>query len=191
MTDESQREELRAIQKIARQPARTHSNACSNLPQKGMDAKACGLDVNLIINDVILVTVFAARDDAEASGIAIDVVKDLVPVPAIMGQPSACCGCADELIEQRRSDAFRWVGDIAGRSRSGSVQIVITDQGEGMDAATQTPCTRGALYDQRCRAHRSGADDGGKHRAADGRQARHRQRGWAGHHRDPLLSNCR
>jgi signal transduction histidine kinase/ActR/RegA family two-component response regulator len=138
VTDESQREELRAIQKIAR----TGADSLKRLQQfaaEGDGREGARLDVNLIINDVIQVTRFRWRDDAEASGIAIDVVKDLVPVPAIMGQPSALRDALVELI-LNSVEAMPLGGLVTLRTEQveDEIQIVITDQGEGMDTATQT-----------------------------------------------------
>lgn len=135
VTDESVRDELRVIQKTARGGA----ESLKRLQQFAAESdgqELARLDVNLIINDVIQVTRFRWRDDAEASGIAIDVVKDLVPVPPIMGQPSALRDVLVELI-LNGVEAMPLGGLVTLRTEQveADVQIVVADQGEGMDAA--------------------------------------------------------
>jgi two-component system cell cycle sensor histidine kinase/response regulator CckA len=137
VNQESQREELRAIQKIAR----TGADSLRRLQEFAAERdgrELTRLDVNALISEVVHLTRFRWRDDAEASGISIDVVKDLVPVPSVLGQPSALRDALVELI-LNSVEAMPLGGLVTLRTEQENdrVQIAVTDQGEGMDPATQ------------------------------------------------------
>lgn len=141
VSEEPLREELRAIQKIARGGA----DSLKRLQQFALDRtdrQATRIDVNVLINDVVQLTRFRWREDAEASGVSIDVVKDLVPVAPVTGQVSALRDALVELI-LNSVEAMPLGGLITVRTEQveGVVQIAVADQGEGMDTATQSRAT--------------------------------------------------
>lgn len=137
VTDEKQRQELRELQKIARGGA----DSLKRLQEFGMERagrEPTRLDVNVLINDVVQLTRYRWRDDAEASGITIDVVKDLVPVPPVIGQGSALRDALFELL-LNSVEAMPLGGLVTIRTEQveDQVQIAVMDQGEGMDADTR------------------------------------------------------
>lgn len=137
VNDEPQREELRAIQKIARTGADSLRRLQDFAAERDGNAPA-RLDVNALIGEVIQLTRFRWRDDAEASGVSIDVVKELPPVPPVLAQPSALRDALVELI-LNSVEAMPLGGTVTLRTEQAEdrVRIVVADQGEGMDAATQ------------------------------------------------------
>lgn len=131
------REELRAIQKSARAGA----DSLKRLQHFAVDGTGQGptrLDVNLLINDIVQLTRFRWRDEAEASGIDIEVVKDLVSVPPVLGQAGLLCDALVELI-LNGIEAMPLGGLLTIRTDTieDQVRIAIADQGAGMDTATQ------------------------------------------------------
>lgn len=145
VTEEAQREELRAIQKNARAGA----DSLKRLQQFAVKREAhepTRIDVNVLINDVVQLTRFRWREDAEASGITIDVVKDLVPVPPVLGNAGHLRDALVELI-LNSVEAMPLGGLLTIRTEQleGQVQIAVTDRGEGMDDATSTRATE-ALF---------------------------------------------
>ncbi len=150
--EEPLREELREIQKLARGGA----DSLKRLQQFAADRNGkqpARIDVNVVINDVVQLTRFRWREDAEASGVSIDVVKDLVPVPPILGQASALRDALVELI-LNSVEAMPLGGLITIRTEQveGDVQIAVADQGEGMDTATQARATE-ALFTTKGSSH--------------------------------------
>ena len=137
LTEEAQRDELRAIQKNARAGA----DSLKRLQQFAAEREGrepTRIDINVLINDVVQLTRFRWRDDAEASGITIDVVKDLVPVPPVLGQTAQLRDALVELI-LNSVEAMPLGGLVTIRTEQveDQVQVVVTDQGEGMDTVTQ------------------------------------------------------
>lgn len=135
--DESLREELRAIQKIAR----TGADSLRRLQEFAVRREASEptrLDVNTLVSEVVQLTRFRWRDDAEASGISIDVVKDLQPVPLVLVQMFPLRDALVEVI-LNSVEAMPLGGLVTLRTQQveDRVQIVVTDQGEGMDPAMQ------------------------------------------------------
>lgn len=135
--DEGQHEELRTIQRIARAGA----DSLKRLQQFAAARDGhenVRLDVNAVINDVIQLTRFRWRDDAEASGISIEVVKDLEEVPPVWGQTSLLRDALVELI-LNSVEAMPLGGLVTLRTERAkdSVVILVSDQGEEMDDATQ------------------------------------------------------
>ncbi len=135
--EESLRDELRAIQKIARGGADSLKRLQQFAAERTGHAPA-RIDVNVVINDVVQLTRFRWRDDAEASGISIDVVKDLVPVPPVIGQAHALRDALVELI-LNSVEAMPLGGLVTIRTEQAEdqVQIAVADQGEGMDTLTR------------------------------------------------------
>ncbi|MBI4675433.1 MAG: response regulator, partial [Chloroflexi bacterium] len=141
LTEEAQREELRTIQRIARAGA----DSLKRLQQFAFERDGHAntrLDVNTLINDVIQLTRFRWRDDAEASGISIEVVKDLDVVPPVMGQVSLLRDALVELI-LNSVEAMPLGGLVTIRTdrAEGRVVVLVSDQGVGMDAIAQARAT--------------------------------------------------
>lgn len=141
IADEELRQELLAIQRIARAGA----DALKRLYQFSADRDGNDLtrvDVNHIVNDVIQITRFRWRDDAEASGIAIDVLKDLDTVPQVWARASQLRDVLVELI-LNSVEAMPLGGVVTLRTeRAGEqVLILVTDQGAGMEATTRARAT--------------------------------------------------
>ncbi len=137
VTEEPLRQELREIQKIAR----GGSDSLKRLQKFSVErdgGEPTRLDVNILVNEVVQLTRFRWRDDAEQSGIAIDVIKDLVPVPPVWGYHSALRDALVELI-LNSVEAMPLGGLVTIRTEQAEdqVQIVVIDQGEGMDTVTQ------------------------------------------------------
>lgn len=152
VSEEPLREELRAIQKTARGGADSLKRL-QQFASDRTDRQTTRIDVNVVINDVVQLTRFRWREDAEASGVSIDVVKDLVPVAPVTGQASALRDALVELI-LNSVEAMPLGGLITVRTEQveGIVQIAVTDQGEGMDMATQSRATQ-ALFTTRGSGH--------------------------------------
>lgn len=141
LAEEGQREELRAIQRIARAGA----DSLKRLQQFAYERDGhtnTRLDVNVLINDVVQLTRFRWRDDAEASGISIEVVKDLDAVPPVLGQPALLRDALVELI-LNSVEAMPLGGLVTIRTDRSEdrVVILVSDQGVGMDAAAQARAT--------------------------------------------------
>lgn len=149
---ESLREELRAIQKIARVGADSLRRLQDFAAERDGD-EPTRLDVNALINEVVQLTRFRWRDDAEASGIPIDVVKELAAVPPVLGQPAPLRDALVELI-LNSIEAMPMGGVVTLRTEQveDRVQIAVTDQGEGMDPATQARATE-PLYTTKGTGH--------------------------------------
>lgn len=135
--DEHARTELRAIQTSARAGA----DNLRRLQQYSLVREAqprVPLDINSVINDVVKLTRFRWRDDAEASGIVIDVVQDLAPVPPILGHAGLLRDALVELI-LNSIEAMPLGGLVTVRTErlGDQVAIAVTDLGEGMDEATR------------------------------------------------------
>ncbi|TAH54174.1 MAG: response regulator [Chloroflexota bacterium] len=136
-TEESQRQELQTIQKIARSGAESLKRLQQFAAERD-GREPTRIEVNALLNDVVQLTRFRWRDDAEASGISIEVIKDLAPASPVIGQMSALRDALVELI-LNSVEAMPHGGIITIRTeqREDQVQITIADQGEGMDGATQ------------------------------------------------------
>lgn len=137
LVGEEQREELRTIQKTARAGA-DNIKRLQYFATEHDGHEHTRLDVNPIINDVVQLTRFRWRDDAEASGIIFEVAQDLLPVPPVIGQASLLRDALVELI-LNSVEAMPLGGVITIRSErvADRVQISVIDQGDGMDNVTQ------------------------------------------------------
>ncbi len=102
------------------------------------DDKFVALDPNSIVRDAAEIMRFLWRDEAEASGIFMDVVKDLAEVPPVLGQPSELRHVLVQLVFNA-IEAMPKGGLITLRTerRGDDVLISITDTGEGMSEATR------------------------------------------------------
>lgn len=138
ITEENAREELRAIQTMARAGAESLKRLQQFALERDGDQTE-RLDVNTIINQVIQLTRFRWRDDAQVSGITIDVVKDLESVPPVQGQAALLRDALVELI-LNSVEAMPLGGLVTLRTERAKdeVLIVIIDQGAGMDQVTRT-----------------------------------------------------
>jgi signal transduction histidine kinase/ActR/RegA family two-component response regulator len=136
LTDPAQREELRAIQKIARAGADSVRRFQGYAAER-QAREPTRLDVNAVVNDVIQLTRLG-QDDAEGSGVSIDMAKDQLPVPPVIGQATLLRDALVELV-WNGVEAMPRGGLVTLRTdRTGDrVQIVVADQGEGMDPLTQ------------------------------------------------------
>lgn len=135
--DPEYREELRAIQKTARAGA----DSLKRLQQFAGDGdgrEPARIDVNALIGEVVQITRYRWRDDAEASGVTIKVLQELAPVPPVMGQAALLRDALAELI-LNSVEAMPLGGVVTMRTAHAAdqVQITVADQGEGMDAARQ------------------------------------------------------
>lgn len=139
--DEAAMAELRAIQSAARAAADSLRRLQLFAAERQGQPPA-RLDVNALIGDVVQLTRFRWRDDAEAKGIVIDVVKDLAPVPSVLGRAELLREALVELI-LNAVEAMPSGGLVTIRSeRVGDrVHISVTDLGEGMDEATRARAT--------------------------------------------------
>lgn len=135
--DENTRSELRAIQTSARAGAES-LRRLQQYALAGDSQSPVPLDVNSVISDAVKLTRFRWRDDAEASGIVIDVVQDLAPVPPIIGQVGLLRDALVELI-LNSIEAMPLGGLITVRTErlGDQVALAVTDLGEGMDEATR------------------------------------------------------
>lgn len=136
MTDESQRAELREIQRIAR----TGGDSLRRLQKFALDrepGEPARLDVNGIVNEVVQLTRFRWRDDAEAGGIEIEVARDLAPVSPVIGHAA---GLRDALVELilNAVEVMPMGGLITLRTEQTDdrVRILVIDRGLGMEEST-------------------------------------------------------
>lgn len=138
LTNEDLRQELQSLQRVARGGA----DALRQLYQFAAERdgrETTRVDVNAIVHQVIQLTRFRWRDDAEASGISIDIVKDLEVVPQVWGQAALLRDALVELI-LNSVEAMPLGGIVTLRTErvNEQVAILVIDQGEGMDERTRT-----------------------------------------------------
>ncbi|MCG3141028.1 MAG: Sensor histidine kinase RcsC [Anaerolineae bacterium] len=138
LTNEDLRQELRSIQRVARAGAESFRQLHQFATEHDGHAPE-RVDVNLIVNQVIQLTRFRWRDDAEASGISIDIVKDLDVTPQIWAQSALLRDALVELI-LNSVEAMPLGGIVTLRTERADdkVVILVIDQGEGMDETTRT-----------------------------------------------------
>jgi signal transduction histidine kinase/CheY-like chemotaxis protein len=138
LTNEDLREEMRSIQRIARAGAESLRQLDQYASERD-GREPTRVDVNTIINQVVQLTRFRWRDDAEASGISIDIVKDLEVVPQVWGQTALLRDALVELI-LNSVEAMPLGGIVTLRTERANdhVVILVIDQGEGMDETTRT-----------------------------------------------------
>jgi signal transduction histidine kinase/ActR/RegA family two-component response regulator len=134
LDDERVSEELRGIQASARAGA-------DSLRRLQQFAAGDGgrpperLDLNALVSDVVQLTRFRWRDDAEANGIVVDVVKDLAPVPAVLGYPALVRDALVELV-LNSVEAMPDGGLVTVRTERSEdrVRVSVIDLGQGMGA---------------------------------------------------------
>jgi signal transduction histidine kinase/ActR/RegA family two-component response regulator len=95
-------------------------------------------DVNLVLRDAAEVTRFMWRDQSEANGLFVDVVRDFAEVPPVRAQPTQMRRVLVELL-LNAIDAMPRGGVITLRTERKENQVLVSviDNGEGMDAATR------------------------------------------------------
>ncbi len=81
------REELQEIQRVATQGAQM-VRRFQEMARFSATDEPSETDINLIVRDAAEITRFIWRDQAEANGIVVDVVKDLAQVPPVMARPN-------------------------------------------------------------------------------------------------------
>lgn len=138
LTNQELREEMRSLQRIARGGAESFRQLHQFASERD-GREVTRVDVNNIINQVIQLTRFRWRDDAEASGISIDIVKDLDVVPQVWGYAALLRDALVELI-LNSVEAMPLGGIVTLRTERAEdqVAILVIDQGEGMDEVTRT-----------------------------------------------------
>jgi CheY-like chemotaxis protein/anti-sigma regulatory factor (Ser/Thr protein kinase) len=102
------------------------------------DARLIETDVNVAMREAAELTRYVWRDEAEAQGILIDVVKDLADVPLVMAYSSLLREMVVELIFNA-IEAMPQGGLITLRTerKDDQVLMAVTDTGEGMPDAVQ------------------------------------------------------
>ncbi|MCI0476673.1 MAG: response regulator [Anaerolineales bacterium] len=143
--DNAVREELEAIQSTAAMGARIVRRIQDYL-QTDDAPEVLSADVNLALRDAAELTRFAWRDQAEARGIVIDVVKDFADVPPAHGTLSALRQIFVALI-LNAAEALPNGGRIALRTerKGDAVLISIIDDGVGMASEVQARLGEPAL----------------------------------------------
>ncbi len=133
VTDESLRSEARAIQAAALIAADSlHRVQEYAAPRE--EPELVPTDLNAVVSDAVQLTRYRWRDDAEANGIVIDVIKDLSDVPPVLGKHGRLRDALVELI-LNAVEAMPSGGLITVRTeRVGDhIQLGVTDMGQGMD----------------------------------------------------------
>lgn len=102
------------------------------------DEKFVETDVNLIMREAAEITRFLWRDQAEANGVVIDVVKDFADVPLVLARPSELREVFIDLI-LNAVEAMPQGGLITLRTerKGNDVLVSVIDTGEGMPEATR------------------------------------------------------
>ncbi len=126
------REELQEIQHVATQGAQM-VRRFQEMARASSSEEMVETDINLIVRDASEITRFIWRDQAEANGIVVDVVKDLAQVPPVMGRPNELREAVIALI-LNAVDATPNGGIVTLRTeRKGErVFISVTDTGSGI-----------------------------------------------------------
>lgn len=137
LTNPDLRDEMQSIQRIARAAAESLKHLYQYAAERD-ERELARVDVNAIVNQVIQLTRFRWRDDAEASGISIDIVKDLDVVPQVRGNAALLRDALVELI-LNSVEAMPLGGIVTLRTERADdkVVILVIDQGEGMDDSTR------------------------------------------------------
>ncbi|MGE5263292.1 MAG: response regulator [Acidobacteriota bacterium] len=96
-------------------------------------------NVNALLRDAAEITRFIWRDEAEANGIVVDLVRDLAEVPAVRGQPSQLRELFMALI-LNAVEGMPNGGSITLRTerKGDDVLVTVTDTGAGMSEATRS-----------------------------------------------------
>jgi len=136
--DDELRDELQEIQ----QEAVTGAQIVRRLQEFARvepHARFVEADVNFMLRQISEVTRFLWRDQAEANGVVIDVVKDFADVPPVRAQSSQLRWALTELL-LNAIEALPRGGLITLRTeRQGDrVLVSVVDNGEGMTESTRT-----------------------------------------------------
>ncbi len=134
--------ELHQIETAARTAGESVRRVQDYAAPRGED-ELVALDVNAVVNDAMQLTRYRWRDDAEASGIVIDVIRDLGEVPPVLARRGELRDALVELI-LNAAEAMPLGGSVTVRTErvGDKVQVSVGDLGEGMDAATRANATR-------------------------------------------------
>jgi signal transduction histidine kinase/ActR/RegA family two-component response regulator len=137
MPDELVLDELREIERAVRNAADGLRRVQEYAAGREEDQPSA-LDVNSVVGEAAQLTRYRWRDDAEANGVVIDVIKDLADVPPVLGKRLALRDALVELI-MNAVEAMPLGGLVTLRTErvGDQVRVSVTDLGEGMDAATR------------------------------------------------------
>ncbi len=135
-TDEALRVEARSIQAAALIAADSLHRIQEYAAPKA-ERESVPMDLTEAVNDAVQLTRYRWRDDAEAHGIVIDVIRDMADVPPVLGRRGQLRDAVVELI-LNAVEAMPTGGSITLRTeRVGDrIQLAVTDMGEGMDEVT-------------------------------------------------------
>lgn len=135
--DDESRDELQEIQRTAAIGAQI-VRRLQDFARASHEEKFAETDVNLLMRDAAEITRFYWRDQAEACGIVIDVVKDFSSVPPVMARPSELREVFIDLIFNA-IEAMPRGGLITLRTerKGNAVLVSVIDTGEGMPEATR------------------------------------------------------
>ncbi|MCC7162894.1 MAG: response regulator [Anaerolineae bacterium] len=150
--DQGQRAELGEMQRIARAGADSLKHLQS-FAVEHESSESARWDVNAIVRQVAQLTRFRWRDDAQASGIQIQVAQELAPVSPVIGQGSALRDALVELI-LNSIDAMPLGGTITIRTEQAAdrVRVIVLDEGQGMETETLARATE-SLFTTRGSGH--------------------------------------
>jgi signal transduction histidine kinase/ActR/RegA family two-component response regulator len=135
--DETLREGLREIENAAHTAADSLRRLQEYAAARTGEAFAA-VDVNAVVNDAVQLTRYRWRDDAEANGIVIDVIKDFADVPPVQARRRQVCDALVELV-LNAVEAMPLGGLVTVRTeRVGErARVSVSDLGAGMDASTR------------------------------------------------------
>ncbi len=130
--------ELREIE-IAARTAAESLRRIQDYSSPPVEQEMVPLDLNTVVNETVQLTRYRWRDDAEASGIVIDVIRDLADVPPVLGSRAELRDALVELI-LNAVEAMPLGGVVTVRTErlGDGVRVSVTDIGEGMEPATRT-----------------------------------------------------
>ncbi len=131
------RDELQEIQHVATQGAQM-VRRFQEMARIGGPEEVLETDINVIVRDASEITRFIWRDQAEANGIVVDVVKDLAQVPPVMARPNELREALIALI-LNAIDSMPNGGIVTLRTeRKGEkVLVSVTDTGGGIPEAAR------------------------------------------------------
>jgi signal transduction histidine kinase/ActR/RegA family two-component response regulator len=135
--DDELHSELQEVQRTAAIGAQM-VRRLQDFARVGSEEKVVESDVNLLMRDAAEITRFLWRDQAEASGIIIDVVRDFAEVPPVLARPKELREVFTDLIINA-IEAMPRGGLITLRTerKGNAVLVSVIDTGEGMSEATR------------------------------------------------------
>ena len=141
LSDPALQFELRQIEAAARTAGENVRRVQEYAAPLGED-ELTAVDVNAVIGDAVQLTRYRWRDDAEANGIVMDVVRDLSDVPPVLARRGELRDALVELV-LNAVEAMPLGGSVTVRTdRVGDeVQVSVGDFGDGMEAATRAHAT--------------------------------------------------